>query len=262
MIDVKELLDAGVHFGHPMNRWNPKMSRYIFGERSNIYIIDLQKTVKKFAEAEAFIKKIVANGQSILFVGTKKQAQVAIEEGTKQCGMFHVTQRWLGGMLTNFTTIRKSVDRLKKIEKGRTDGTNERRPKKEVIQIEKQWGKLDKILSGIRQMDRLPGAIFIVDPLREQICVAEARRLKIPLIAMVDTNCDPDQIDYVIPANDDGIKSIRFVTQKVVEAIMEGLRMREANLAAPAVVPQVVAPTPEPPVNLALEPAVVATITG
>jgi small subunit ribosomal protein S2 len=212
------------------------MARYIFGERSKVYIIDLQKTVRKFAETEKFIKNMVANGGSILFVGTKKQAQAQIAAGAQQCGMFYVNQRWLGGMLTNFTTIKKSIDRLKKIEKESQDGTHDRLPKKEVIRIEKERGKLEKNLSGIRQMDRLPGAVFVVDPLREQICVAEARRLKIPLIAMVDTNCDPDQIDYVIPANDDGIKSISFVTQKVVQAIMEGIRLRTA-LPAPSQAP-------------------------
>ena len=250
MIEIKELLDAGVHFGHPVNRWNPKMARYIYGERSHVYIIDLKKTAKKFTEAFDVVRDIVASGESLLFVGTKRQAQAVIEEGAKECGMYYVNQRWLGGMLTNFTTIRKSVDRLAKLEKSRDDGTYDRLPKKEVMQLEKEREKLDKNLSGIRQMTKLPGAVFVVDILKERICVAEARRLRIPIIAMVDTNCDPDEVDYIIPANDDGVGSVRLVTQRIVAAVMEGVKLR-----SPTVVPQEVPPietittadvTPEP----------------
>lgn len=234
MIEVKELLDAGVHFGHPMNRWNPKMARYIFGERSNIYIIDLQKTVRKVVEASDFVRDIVASGKSVLFVGTKRQAQSVIEDAAKRSSMFYVNQRWLGGMLTNFTTMRKSVDRLKKIEQLSQDGTYERLPKKEVIQLEKERGKLLKNLAGIRDMNKLPGAVFIVDTVKERICLAEALRLKIPLIAMVDTNCDPDGIDYPIPGNDDGMRSIRLITDSIVAAILEGMSLREKGAPATA----------------------------
>jgi len=226
VIEIKELLDAGVHFGHPVNRWNPKMARYIYGERSHVYVIDLKKTVRKFGEAFNVVRDLVASGESLLFVGTKRQAQSVIEEGAKQCGMYYVNQRWLGGMLTNFTTIRKSVDRLAKLEKSRSDGTHDRLPKKEVMQLEKEREKLNRNLSGIRQMNKLPAAVFIVDILKERICVAEAQRLKIPIIAMVDTNCDPDEVDYVIPANDDGVQSVRLVTQRIVEAVLEGIKLR------------------------------------
>ncbi len=245
MVEVKELLNAGVHFGHPMNRWNPKMARYIFGERSNIYLIDLQKTVKKLSEACHFVRDVVASGESVLFVGTKRQAQSVIEDVAKRSSMFYVNQRWLGGMLTNFTTIRKSVDRLKKIEQLSKDGTYERLPKKEVTQLEKERGKLLKNLAGIRDMHKLPGAVFIVDTVKERICVAEANRLKIPLVAMVDTNCDPDGIDYLIPGNDDGIRSIRLITDSIVEAILEGLSLRQKTVAAPAVIapPSIPLPT-------------------
>jgi small subunit ribosomal protein S2 len=243
VVEVKELLGAGVHFGHPVNRWNPKMARYIFGARSKVYIIDLQKTVRKFKEALDFVKGLTASGGSILFVGTKRQAQAIIEAGAKESGMFYVNQRWLGGMLTNFTTIRKSVDRLKALELSKQDGTYERLTKKEVSQLEKERLKLDRNLSGIRKMDRLPGAVFIVDILKERICVAEARRLKIPVIALVDTNCDPDEVDYVIPGNDDGVRSIQVVTQRLVEAIMEGIALRQVtSTPAPSVLTK---PAPE-----------------
>ena len=242
MIEVKELLDAGVHFGHPMNRWNPKMARYIFGERSNIYVIDLQKTAKKVTEACDFVRNLVASGESVLFVGTKRQAQSVIEDAAKRSSMFYVNRRWLGGMLTNFTTIRKSVDRLKKIEQLSKDGTYERLPKKEVIQLEKERGKLLKNLAGIRDMNKLPGAVFIVDTVKERICVAESRRLKIPLVAIVDTNCDPDGIDYLIPGNDDGIRSIRLISDQIVEAILEGISLRQnaVSAAATVTIPEVV----------------------
>ncbi len=239
---LKEWLDAGVHFGHPMNRWNPKMARYIFGERSNIYVIDLEKTMKKCTEACNFVKDLAASGESILFVGTKRQAQAVIEEEAKRAGMFYVTQRWLGGMLTNFATIRQSIDRLKKIEMSSKDGTYERLPKKEVIQLEKERGKLEKTLSGIRDMNQLPGAVFVIDTVKERICVQEAKRLNIPLIAIADTNCDPDEIDYVIPGNDDGVRAIRLVTRQIVDAALAGKALREKM--APAANP---APAPTPP---------------
>ena len=189
MVDVKTLLDAGVHFGHSKDRWNPKMARYIFGERGRTYIIDLNKTAKKLGEATNFIRDCVASGGTVLFVGTKRQAQSIIEEGAQQCGMFYVSQRWLGGMLTNFETIRKSIDRLKKLEAYRTDGTYDQSTKKEIAQLEKEHSKLDKNLSGIRDMIQLPSAIFVVDIAMEQICVAEANRLNIPIVAVIDTDC-------------------------------------------------------------------------
>ncbi len=253
MIEVKELLDAGVHFGHPMNKWNPKMARYIFGERSNIYIIDLQKTVKKLNDACNFVRNLVATGESVLFVGTKRQAQSVTEEAAVRAGMFYINQRWLGGMLTNFTTIRKSVDRLKKIEQLSKDGTYERLPKKEVIQLEKERGKLLKNLAGIRDMNKLPGAVFIVDTVQERICVAESNRLKIPLIAMVDTNSDPDGIDYPIPGNDDGTRSIRIITNSLVDAILEGIALRvtaATAVATPVNVPMPAVETIPPPADL------------
>jgi small subunit ribosomal protein S2 len=233
-MEVKELLDAGTHFGHPVNQWNPKMARYIYGERSNIYIIDLQKTVTKANRACDFVRDLVASGGAVLFVGTKRQAQTIIEEAANSCGMYYVNQRWLGGMLTNFTTIRKSVDRLKKIELMSTDGSYDRFPKKEVIGLEKERGKLVKILAGIRNMNQLPGAVFVVDTPKERICIAESRRLKIPIVAMVDTNSDPDGIDYLIPGNDDGSRSIRLVTNQIVAAILEGTKIRESRILAPA----------------------------
>ncbi|MEK7748269.1 MAG: 30S ribosomal protein S2 [Nitrospirota bacterium] len=237
-MEVQELLDAGTHFGHPVNRWNPKMARYIYGERSNIHIIDLQKTASKLNRACDFIRELSASGGSILFVGTKRQAQAVLEEAATKSGMFYVNQRWLGGMLTNFTTIRKSIDRLKKIEQMSADGTYDRLPKKETVGLEKERGKLLKILGGIRNMNQLPGAVFIVDTVKERICLLESRRLKIPIVAMVDTNSDPDGIDYIIPGNDDGIRSIRLVIDKIVAAVSEGVALKESRLlgmvAAPA----------------------------
>jgi len=237
VIELKELLDAGVHFGHPVNRWNPKMARYIYGERSHIYIIDLKKTVRKFNEAFNVVRDLVAAGGSILFVGTKRQAQPVIEAGANRCNMFYVNQRWLGGMLTNFTTIRKSVDRLAKLEKFRDDGMYDRLPKKEVMQLEKEREKLNRNLSGIRHLNRLPSAVFVVDILKERICVAEARRLNIPVIAVVDTNCDPDEVDYMIPGNDDGVRSIGLITEQIVEAVLEGTKLRTSVPPPPAASP-------------------------
>ncbi len=233
VVAIKELLEAGVHFGHQTNRWNPKMKKYIYGERNGIYIIDLQKTAKKFQMAYEFVKNVAAEGQAILFVGTKRQAQDIITEEAKRCGMFYVTHRWLGGMLTNFQTIRKSIEKLKKLEAARTDGTFERLPKKEVNQLEKEREQLEKNLGGIKEMTTLPGAVYIVDTRMERTAVLEARRLMIPIVAIVDTNCDPDEINYPIPGNDDALRAIKLVTAKVADAVIEG-RQRSGQPAEPA----------------------------
>jgi small subunit ribosomal protein S2 len=222
IISMKQLLEAGVHFGHQTRRWNPKMAPYIFTERNGIYIIDLQKTVRMVEEAYLFIRDIAADGGNILFVGTKKQAQDAIKEEALRCGMYYVSQRWLGGMLTNFKTIRSRVERLKKIEGMAEDGSFEVLPKKEVLQLEKERQRLEKFLSGIKEMNRLPDAIFIVDPRKERIAVAEATKLGIPIVAIVDTNCDPDEVDYVIPGNDDAIRAVRLLAGKMADAVIEG----------------------------------------
>jgi len=221
VISMKQLLEAGVHFGHQTRRWNPKMAQYIFTERNGIYIIDLQKTVKKVEEAYNFARSVVENGESILFVGTKKQAQDAIKEEAERCGMFYVSQRWLGGTLTNFKTIRTRVDRLRKIEQMEQDGSFEALPKKEVLNLLKEKARLEKFLSGIRNMHKLPGALFVVDPRKERIAVAEARILGIPIIGIVDTNCDPDEIDYVIPGNDDAIRAVKLLAGKIADAVIE-----------------------------------------
>jgi len=234
MSQIKELLDAGVHFGHQTKRWNPKMIRYIFGERNNIYIIDLQKTARKLEVAYNFVRDLTERGDSILFVGTKRQAQEIVTEEAKRCNMFYVDHRWLGGMLTNFSTIKKSIVRLKKLEAAQEDGTYDRLPKKEVIKLEKKRGHLEKNLGGIKQMNALPGAIFVIDTIKEKTAVLEATRLGVPVIAIVDTNCDPDEIDYVIPGNDDAIRSIRLLTSKMADAVLEGQRLREKSVA-PAV---------------------------
>ncbi len=219
---MKELLEAGVHFGHQVKRWNPKMKRYIFGERNGIYIIDLQKTLKGLEAAYNFIREVAATNQPILFVGTKKQAQDSIAEEAKKAGAYYVNQRWLGGMLTNFKTIKKSIERLRKIDVMREDGTYNRLTKKEISRIEKERGKLEKYLSGMKDMPALPGAIFIVDPRKERIVVAEVQKLSIPCVAIVDTNCDPDEIDYVIPGNDDAIRAITLISSKMAEAVIAG----------------------------------------
>jgi small subunit ribosomal protein S2 len=219
---IKELLEAGVHFGHQVKRWHPKMKKYIFGEKNGIYIIDLQKTLKGLDDAYNFIKEMASTGASILFVGTKKQSQDAIQEEATRAGGFYVNQRWLGGMLTNFSTIRKSIERLKKIEAMKTDGTFELLPKKEVAALEKEREQLERNLSGIKDMPSLPGAIFIVDPKKERIAIAEARKLTVPIVAIVDTNCDPDEVDYVIPGNDDAIRAIKLITSKMADATLEG----------------------------------------
>lgn len=221
-VSMKQLLEAGVHFGHQSKRWNPRMKKYIFGERNGIYIIDLQKTLRKFKEAYQFTRSLAAKGETILFVGTKKQAQDAIMEESHRCEMFYVRQRWLGGMLTNFQTIRKSIERMKRLEEMKADGTFESLPKKEVLKLEKHREKMEKVLDGIRSMNGLPGAIFVVDPKRERIAIDEANKLEIPVIAIVDTNCDPEGIDYVIPGNDDAIRSIKLITSKIADAAIEG----------------------------------------
>ena len=222
VISMKQLLEAGVHFGHQTRRWNPKMAKYIFTERNGIYIIDLQKTVKKVDEAYAFLRDIAAEGKSVLFVGTKKQAQEAIKEEALRANMFYVNERWLGGMMTNFQTIQKRVNRLKELEAMEADGTFEVLTKKEVLGLRHEMEKLEKYLGGIKEMNKLPGALFVVDPRKERIAVAEARKLNIPIVAIVDTNCDPDEIDYVIPGNDDAIRAVKLMTGRMADAIMEG----------------------------------------
>jgi small subunit ribosomal protein S2 len=231
---MKELLEAGVHFGHQVKRWHPKMKKYIFGERNGIYIIDLQKTVRGLEDAYNFVKEISSVGTPILFVGTKKQSQDAIQDEAKRSGAFYVNQRWLGGMLTNFSTIQKSIDKLKKIEKMKEDGTLDLLTKKEAASFEKERGKLKKNLSGIKDMTTLPGALFVVDPKKEKIAIAEARKLSIPIIAIVDTNCDPDEVDYVIPGNDDAIRAIRLIASKMADAVLEGKEIFEKTIAEEA----------------------------
>ena len=228
VISMKQLLEAGVHFGHQTRRWNPKMAPYIFTERNGIYIIDLQKTVKKVDEAYDFLRSVAEEGKSILFVGTKKQAQEAIKEEALKAGMYYVNERWLGGMMTNFATIRKSINRLKELEAMEQDGTFEVLSKKEVLSLKREMEKLEKSLGGIKDMDKLPGALFVVDPRKERIAVAEAKKLDIPIVAIVDTNCDPDEIDYVIPGNDDAIRAVKLLTSRMADAIIEG-RQGEAG---------------------------------
>ena len=224
-ITMKELLEAGVHFGHQTKRWNPKMKEYIFGERNGIYIIDLQKTLKMFKEASKFVQELAAAGRVILFVGTKRQAQDAIAEEAQRCSMFYVNQRWLGGLLTNWITVQKSVKRLKELDEMATDGRYDLLPKKEVIKLERERKHLQANLAGIKNMSRLPDAIFVIDSNKEQIAVREARKLGIPVVAVVDTNCDPSEVDYVIPGNDDALRAIRLFTSKIAESIAEGVNL-------------------------------------
>jgi len=231
-VSMKELLEAGVHFGHQTRRWNPKMKPYIFGSRNGIHIIDLQKTVSLFHVSYDFIVRSVAEGYSVLFVGTKKQAHDAVVEESERCGMFYVVNRWLGGTLTNFQTIKKSVGRLKELERMIEDGTINRYTKKEVLKMEKELSKLEKNLGGIKDMDELPGAVFVVDPKREHIAVKEARKMKIPVVAIADTNSDPDDIDYIIPGNDDAVRSVRLICSKIADACTEGHHMAEERLKA------------------------------
>ncbi|SER60008.1 30S ribosomal protein S2 [Salipaludibacillus aurantiacus] len=229
VISMKQLLEAGVHFGHQTRRWNPKMDRYIFTERNGIYIIDLQKTVKKVEEAFNFVRDLAAQGGTMLFVGTKKQAQDSVKEEAERCGMYFINQRWLGGTLTNFDTIRKRIARLVQLETMEEDGTFDVLPKKEVVLLKKEMDRLEKFLGGIKEMDRLPDALFIIDPRKERIAVAEAHKLNIPIVGIVDTNCDPDEIDYVIPGNDDAIRAVRLLTAKMADAIIEANQGEETT---------------------------------
>ncbi len=232
VVSMKQLLEAGVHFGHLTKRWNPKMAPYIFTERNGIYIIDLQKTVKKLEEAYSFVREISSEGKSVLFVGTKKQAQDSVKEEAVRAGAYYVNARWLGGMLTNFTTIRRRVERLKQLRTMEEDGTFDLLPKKEVIKLNHEIEKLEKFLGGIKDMKDIPGALFIVDPRKERIAVSEAKKLGIPIVAIVDTNCDPDEIDYVIPGNDDAIRAVKLISGAIADAIIEG---NEGKMGAAAV---------------------------
>jgi small subunit ribosomal protein S2 len=234
VINMKELLEAGVHFGHQTRRWNPKMKPYIFGSRNGIHIIDLQKTVQLFGEVHDFIVHTVSKGYSILFIGTKKQAHDSIIEESERCGMFFVVNRWLGGTLTNFQTIQRSIARLKELESMKADGSIMRYTKKEALKMEKERIKLEKNLGGIKNMDEPPGAVFVVDPKREYIAVKESKKLGIPVIAIADTNCDPDDIDYIIPGNDDAIRAVRLICSKIADACIEGHRFAEERLQAEA----------------------------
>ena len=232
MVTIKSLLEAGVHFGHQTNRWNPKMKRYIFGEKNGIYIIDLQITLQCFQKAYDFTRDTVAAGESVLFVGTKRQAMSIVEEEANRSGMFFVNQRWLGGMLTNFQTLRRSITQLKKLEAAETDGTYERLKKKEIVKMKKEQGKLEKYLSGIKNMKDIPGCIYILDTRIQHITVKEANRLGIPVIALVDTNCDPEGVDYPIPGNDDAIRSLRLFTAQIADACLEGTELRRKRQEA------------------------------
>ena len=229
---MKALLEAGVHFGHQTRRWNPKMAEYIFMERNGIYIIDLQKTVKKLEEAYFFVRDLAAEGGTVLFVGTKKQAQDAVKEEAERVGQFYVNARWLGGMLTNFKTMRTRVDRLAQLKRMQEDGTFDMLPKKEVVKLLHEIEKLEKYLGGVKDMRKLPGALFVVDPRKEHNAISEARKLGIPIVAIVDTNCDPDEVDYVIPGNDDAIRSIRLISAAMANAVMEGRQGEDAEEAA------------------------------
>ncbi len=231
-ITMKELLEAGVHFGHQTKRWNPKMKEYIFGERNGIYIIDLQKTLKMFKEASKFVQDQAAEGKLVLFVGTKRQAQDAIAEEATRCGMFYVNQRWLGGLLTNWVTVQKSVKRLKELDEMATDGRYELLPKKEVVKLERERKHLQANLAGIKQLSRLPDALFVIDSNKEQIAVKEARKLGIPVVAVVDTNCDPSEVDYIIPGNDDALRAIRLFASKIADSIVEGAQFANDKQAA------------------------------
>jgi small subunit ribosomal protein S2 len=222
IVSMKQLLEAGVHFGHQTRRWNPKMKEYIFTERNGIYIIDLQKTVKKIEEAYEFVKNLSAEGGNILFVGTKKQAQESLQEEAMRCGMFYVNQRWLGGMLTNFKTIRKRIARLHELDKMEEEGIFDVLPKKEVLMLRREKERLEKYLGGIKNMTELPQALYVVDPRKERIAIQEARKLGIPIVAIVDTNCDPDEVDYIIPGNDDAIRAVKLLTEKIADAVLEG----------------------------------------
>ncbi len=233
VVSMKQLLEAGVHFGHQTRRWNPKMAPYIYMERNGIYIIDLQKTVKKLEEAYKFVRDTAANGGTILFVGTKKQAQDSVKEEAERVGMYFVNARWLGGMLTNFKTMRTRIDRLQQLRKMQEDGTFDMLPKKEVIKLTGEIAKLEKYLGGVKEMRRLPSAMFVIDPRKERNAIAEARKLRIPIVAIVDTNCDPDEVDYPIPGNDDAIRAIRLISSTMANAVQEGRQGADAEEAAP-----------------------------
>ena len=231
VVSMKQLLEAGVHFGHQTRRWNPKMDEYIFTERNGIYIIDLQKTVKKLEEAYMFIREVSESGKNVLFVGTKKQAGDSVKEEAERAGAYYVNARWLGGMMTNFKTIKTRIKRLEQLRKMEEDGTFDRLPKKEVVKLELEIEKLEKFMGGIKNMDELPGALFVVDPRKEKIAVAEAHKLGIPVVAIVDTNCDPDEVDYVIPGNDDAIRAVKLISSVIADAIIEG-RQGDENAEA------------------------------
>ncbi|HEX8960010.1 MAG TPA: 30S ribosomal protein S2 [Geobacteraceae bacterium] len=254
-ITMKELLEAGVHFGHQTKRWNPKMKPYIFGARNGIYIIDLQKTVRMFKGAYNFVVDAAKNGETILFVGTKKQAQDSVAEEASRCGMFYVNQRWLGGMLTNFATVKQSIDRLKRLDAMIADGTISAYTKKEALQFDKERAKLEKTLGGIKGMHKLPGALFVIDPKNEEIAVQEAKKLGIPVVAIVDTNCDPDNVDYIIPGNDDAIRAIRLLTSKIADAVVEGAQARDTRLQTESEGEEYVAEGAESVAEAAEEPA-------
>jgi len=232
VISMKQLLEAGVHFGHQTRRWNPKMAEYIFTERNGIYIIDLQKTVKKLEEAYYFLRNVVMEGGDVLFVGTKKQAQDAIRQEAERCGMYYVNNRWLGGMLTNYKTIQKRIERLNELQRMEEEGVFEVLPKKEVIKLKLEMEKLEKNLGGIREMKRLPGVIFVVDPKKERIAILEAKKLGIPIVAIVDTNCDPDEVDYVIPGNDDAIRAVKLIAAKMADAVIEARQGEQMESSA------------------------------
>ena len=234
VVTMKQLLEAGVHFGHQTRRWNPKMAEYIYLERNGIYIIDLQKTAKKLEEAYDFVRSLAESGQSILFVGTKKQAHDAVAEEASRVGQYYVNARWLGGMLTNFKTMRTRVDRLNQLKRMQEDGTFDMLPKKEVMKLMGEQAKLEKYLGGVKDMKKLPGALFVIDPRKEHNAIAEARKLHIPIVAIVDTNCDPDEIDYVIPGNDDAIRAIRLISNAMANAVQEGRQGQDAEAEAEA----------------------------
>ncbi len=254
-VTMKQLLEAGVHFGHQTRRWNPKMKPYIFADKNGIYIIDLQKTVRMFKRAYQFVKDTVAEGKNVLFVGTKRQAQESIEEEAKRCAMPYVNHRWLGGMLTNFQTIRKGIERLKDLEAMAEDGRLQGYTKKEIMHLQKEKAKLLKNLGGIKEMRELPGAVFIVDSRREYIAVKEARKLGIPVVAIVDTNCDPDEVDYVIPGNDDAIRAIKLFSSLIADACLEGLAAREQRIREAGETELGVSPMPEVELGAEVEPA-------
>ncbi len=228
-VSIKELLEAGVHFGHQTKRWNPKMKEYIFGERNGIYIVDLQKTHRLLEEALQYVQDLAAQGRTLLFVGTKRQAQEAVVEEAQRCGMPYVTERWLGGLLTNFVTVRRSLDRIKELEMMSSDGRHERLTKKEVARLEKERMKLEKNLAGIKGMKNVPDAVFVIDTRKESIAVQEARKLKIPVVGIVDTNCDPDEVDYVVPGNDDALRAIRLFAGRIADAVLAGRGLRESR---------------------------------